>query len=59
MQAHAARLAELGYADDAALATAIRNGELDHRSADLRQSIKADVAAKLRVSNPAYLQENA
>lgn len=59
VRAHVARLSELGCSDDAALAAALRTGELDHRSPDVIEAITADVVAKLRVANPAYLQEHA
>jgi aminoglycoside phosphotransferase (APT) family kinase protein len=55
--AHAARLAELGYADDAALAVALRAGDLD-ADADWRRVAPALAAAardQLLVANPAYL----
>jgi len=52
--AHAARLAALGFADDAELAAAIRAGHVDD-SAELREAIHASVLDKLRVANPKYL----
>lgn len=51
---HAARLEVLGFADDAALAAAIRNGDVDD-SDELRDAIHASVLDKLRVANPKYL----
>jgi hypothetical protein len=54
--AHAARLAQLGCADDAELAQRIRDGELDDRIAEVRDLVWADVKAKLAVANPKYLQ---
>jgi len=53
--AHGRRLAQLGMADDAALARAIRAGELDGRLAEVTSIVRAGVADKLRVANPAYL----
>jgi len=51
---HAARLAALGFADDAALAVAIRAGDVAD-SDELREAIHASVRDKLRVANPKYL----
>jgi len=53
---HAARLAALGFADDAALAAAIRTGDVSD-SDELRDAIHAAVRDKLRVANPKYLAE--
>ena len=53
--AHAARLAELGVADDAELAARIRSGELDGRYALVRALVSASVDDKLAVANPKYL----
>ena len=55
--AHQARLTELGYADDDALAAAIRSGAEDHRYALEKTKVAESVQAKLRVANPAYLEE--
>ncbi len=52
--AHAARLAALGFDDDAALAAAIRAGALDDRLDEVAASVRADVADKLAVANPGY-----
>ena len=57
VDAHRARLAALGYADDAELATAIRTGATDDRRDEVRAAVAASVVAKLRVSNPTYLEE--
>ena len=54
-EAHAARLAELGFADDQALAAAIRAGELDDRHDEVKASVWASVLDKLAVANPSYL----
>lgn len=54
-RAHAARLAGLGFADDAALATAIRSGALDDRHDEVKAALAAAVRDKLAVANPAYL----
>lgn len=53
---HAARLATLGYADDAELAAAIRSGSLDDRLDEARELIRASVVDKLLVANPRYLE---
>lgn len=52
--AHEQRLASLGVADDAELACAIRNGDLDERLDDVREALRADVDARLAVANPQY-----
>jgi aminoglycoside phosphotransferase (APT) family kinase protein len=55
--AHAARLAELGYADDAALAAALRAGDLD-ADTDWRRvapALAASARDQLLVANPSYL----
>ena len=53
---HRARLATLGYADDAALAAAVRAGELPEEEAPaLRRVIEAGVRDRLEVANPRYL----
>jgi aminoglycoside phosphotransferase (APT) family kinase protein len=51
---HAARLAGLGYSSDAELAAAIRSGSLDARWDDVAAAVRASVADKLAVANPAY-----
>ncbi|MFN3257581.1 MAG: DUF6285 domain-containing protein [Ilumatobacter sp.] len=53
--AHGDRLAVLEMADDAALATAIRAGDLDDRLDEVRALLRAAVEDKLRVANPKYL----
>ncbi|HEX2384601.1 MAG TPA: DUF6285 domain-containing protein [Acidimicrobiales bacterium] len=52
--AHEDRLRQLGYDDDAALAAAIRCGDLDDRYAEVKAAIKASVDDKLAVANPKY-----
>lgn len=52
---HRERLDRLGVADDAALAAAIRNGELDDRLGEVRELVWASVRDKLAVANPRYL----
>lgn len=55
---HAVRLGALGFADDAALAAAIRSGELlddPDRAAAVRAAVLDSVRDKLRVANPKYL----
>jgi len=56
-QAHAARLRALGYADESALATAIRSGALDERWAEVKASVWQTVRDKLAVANPTYADE--
>jgi Domain of unknown function (DUF6285) len=53
--AHSAALDELGVADEASLAAAIRSGELDDRRAEVLDVLRATVRAKLEVANPRYL----
>lgn len=54
-RAHAARLEQLGVADDTELAAAIRNGSLDNRLGEVRDLVWASVRDKLAVANPKYL----
>jgi len=53
--AHAARLAALGFADDAALARALRAGELDGDWAAVAPALAASARDQLAVANPSYL----
>jgi hypothetical protein len=53
--AHAERLASLGMADDAELASAIRNGSLDDRFDEVRAVLRADVDDRIAVANPKYV----
>lgn len=53
--AHARRLAALGFDDDAALAAAIRAGDLDERYDEVKAAVWETVQDKLRVANPKYL----
>jgi hypothetical protein len=55
-EAHAARLAALGVADDAELAAAIRSGSLDGRWDRVAATVRATVADKLAVANPRYAE---
>ena len=55
-QAHAARLAQLGCADDRDLAACIRGGELDDRADQVRSLVAVSVHDKLLVANPGWLQ---
>lgn len=57
-QAHAARLAELGCADDRELAGRIRTGELDDRADEVRALVAASVHDKLLVANPGWLESD-
>jgi hypothetical protein len=52
--AHRERLAQLGVADDAELAAAIRNRGFDDRAEELRGLLAEAVRDKLAVSNPRY-----
>jgi len=53
--AHAARLAELGFADDAALVGALRSGALDRDLASVAPALAASARDQLLVANPSYL----
>jgi Domain of unknown function (DUF6285) len=53
--AHSDRLDVLGVADDVALAAAIRSGELDDRTDEVRALVWQSVRDKLAVANPKYL----
>lgn len=53
--AHARRLADLGVADDVALAAAIRSGALDGRYDEVKAAVWDSVRDKLAVANPRYL----
>lgn len=55
-EAHAERLAALGVPDEAALAAAIRSGELDDRYDEVKAAVWATVRDKLAVANPRYLE---
>jgi aminoglycoside phosphotransferase (APT) family kinase protein len=52
--AHRDRLAALGFADDGALAAAIRAGELDDRFDEVKAAVWASVRDKLAVAHPDY-----
>lgn len=54
-RAHTARLEQLGVANDAELAAAIRSGGLDGRADEVRELVWASVRDKLAVANPRYL----
>ncbi len=53
------RLAALGVVDDAALAAAIRAGDLDDRYAEVAAAVRETVRDKLLVANPKYLDNPA
>ncbi len=53
--AHAARLAGLGFDDDAALAAALRSGALDGDWDSIAPALAASARDQLLVANPAYL----
>ncbi|MCU4185064.1 phosphotransferase [Acidiferrimicrobium sp. IK] len=58
--ANDARLAALGYPDDAALASAIRSGALEPgKDAQVRAAIETEVTDRLAVANPRYLEQRA
>ena len=52
--AHRDRLDALGFVDDAALAAAIRAGDLDDRWDEVVGVVRASVIDKLAVANPTY-----
>jgi hypothetical protein len=52
---HHNRLAELGYADDAALAGALRAGDLDTTWRRVAPALAASARDQLLVANPSYL----
>jgi hypothetical protein len=54
--AHAERLRLLGFGSEADLARAIRDGSLDDRLDEVRESVRAAVADKLAVSHPGYAE---
>ncbi|HUQ40777.1 MAG TPA: DUF6285 domain-containing protein [Acidimicrobiales bacterium] len=54
---HSAELQRLGVADEAALAAAIRDGNLDDRMDEVRAFVAATVKAKLDVANPGYADQ--
>lgn len=54
--AHRTGLAALGFEDDAALAAAIRSGDLDGRDEEVWEFVTDTVRAKLAVANPKYLE---
>ncbi len=53
---HRQGLAALGFDDEAGLATAIRQGEIDDRFDDVVAFVTAMVRARLEVANPRYLE---
>ena len=56
--AHRGRLAAIGYADDGALASALRAGEVPaDRMPQVRASLLADAEARLRVVNPRFVAD--
>jgi hypothetical protein len=48
------RLADLGFADEAQLAAAIRAGKLDDRRGDVLPALRAVVRHRLAVNHPGY-----
>jgi hypothetical protein len=53
--AHATRLRELGFADDGALAAALRSGALDGEWESIAPALATAARDQLLVANPAYL----
>ena len=51
---HAERLARLGFASDAELAAAIREGRVDARLGEIERELRGAVADKLAVARPGY-----
>jgi hypothetical protein len=54
--AHRRRLDALGFADDEALALAIRDGQVDDRRDEVFVALYETVVEKVRVANPNYLE---
>lgn len=54
---HRRRLAGIGCADDAELATGIRNGTVDPDDARVADVVRRDVLARLAISNPRYAEK--
>jgi hypothetical protein len=52
------RLAELGFADEAQLAAAIRAGTLDDRAGEVLPALRALVRHRLAVAHPGYDQSS-
>jgi uncharacterized protein DUF6285 len=52
------RLADLGFADEAQLAAAIRAGTLDDRAADVLPALRMLVRHRLAVAHPGYDQSS-
>jgi Domain of unknown function (DUF6285) len=50
------RLGELGFADEAQLASAIRAGKLDDRAGDVLPTLRAVVRHRLAVAHPGYAE---
>jgi Domain of unknown function (DUF6285) len=50
-------LAVLGYSDEAQVAAAIRNGDLDDRAGDVTAYLRARVSDRLAIANPGYQNE--
>jgi hypothetical protein len=55
-EAAAARLAALGFPDEAALAAAIRSGDLDGRWDEVKAAVWDTVRDRLAVANPRYVE---
>jgi len=57
--AHAGRLARLGFAGDADLASAIRSGAFDRDEGDIGRALASSTRDQLLVANPSYLEHPA
>jgi len=55
-RAHAERVAQLGFTNDAELAAAIRSGELDDRVGELVPALLATAVDELRINNPRHIE---
>ena len=53
-----AALAELGFADEAELAAAIRAGDIDEHAANVTSSLRTLVRHRLAVAHPGYEKPN-
>jgi Domain of unknown function (DUF6285) len=54
--AHRERLMALGFADDAALARAIRAGDMDDRTQELVAALLATAIDDLQIANPRHIE---
>jgi hypothetical protein len=54
-RAHRERLDALGFADDAQLAQAIRDGRMDNRTGELVQALLERAIDELQIANPRHI----